>query len=224
MPALPVVNKVIRFDLFSTLGADSRVRDRFFMAFAGAGPTVADLTTLANTVATAWGTNLSPQQGANTTLTAVQLTDLTSATGAQTIVTTSKPGTGSGNAGGANMCAIIKFKIARRYRGGHARFYFPGPPALQLSTAQQWATAYLSALATAWTNFITAVGTTPPTNIGALTQVNVSYFSGFHNVTLPSLRVRSVPTVRGSALQDTVIAIATNPNVGSQRRRTLQSA
>jgi hypothetical protein len=224
MPALPNVAKVVRVQfLLSGLG-NTRVQDRIYLAFAGAGPAVADLNTLGATIATAWGTNLSSAMSTAGALIGVALTDLTSATGAQTQVSTSKIGTGGAVSLPNGTAAVIRFKIARRYRGGHPRFYFPFPPQAQEGAGPGWLSTYVSSLAASFLAFITAVETTPPVALGALTHVNVSYFSGFTNKSFPSGRTHPVPTLRATPLQDLVVSYSVNPNYGSQRRRNLQSA
>lgn len=223
MPALPSPGKVIRTDFFLTVGANARVRDRIFFSYAGAGPTVADLNTLAGTIAAAWGTNLSPQTNTGVTLTGITLTDLASASGAQTVTSQSRVGTLAGTAMSAGIAMIVKFKINRRYRGGHPRFYLPGRVTADLASSTNWLTASTTALATAFGAFITACEATPPTNIGTMTHVNVSYFLGFTNRTFPSGRTRAVPNIRTTPVVDSVVSYSVNIFVGSQRRRNQQS-
>lgn len=224
MPALPNVSKVIRADFFLTVGANARVRDRIFFAFAGAGPNVADLNTLAGQISGAWLTNLVPQTNTGVTLTGITLTDLTSASGAQTVTSQSRVGTLAGVALSAGVAMVVKFKVARRYRGGHPRFYLPGRVAADLSTTTQWVAGSTSSLATAFAAFITGCEAAPPVNIGVLTHVNVSYFAGFTNKTFPSGRTRAVPNVRVTPVQDPVTAYSVNQFIASQRRRNQQSA
>ena len=224
MPPLPNVAKVIRADFFVTVPGNLRVRDRIFFNYAGAGPTPADLTTLATTIANAWGASLSPQCATGVILTGVQLTDLTSATGAQTFLSTSKPGTRVGQGLTAALAAIVKFKVARRYRGGHPRIYLNAGVVTDEATSVAWLAAFTAALATSFAAFIAGCVLAPPVNIGAMAHVNVSYFLGFLDKVFPSGRHRAVPTPRVVPLQDVVLSYSTNPNYGSQRRRNLQSA
>jgi hypothetical protein len=225
MPALPAVAKVVRLDLFFTVGVNTRVRDRMFFSFAGAGPTVTDLNTWLTTVSAAWGTNMSPQQHTSCTLTSLEATDLTSSNGAQTTLTASHAGTltGTGTAPAAGIAVVIKFRISRRYRGGHPRFYMPGPSMGNLADSEHWTSAYATAIATAFAGFVTAAVTGPPANLGAMSHSNISYFLGFHNVTFPSGRQRAVPTLRALPVNDTVVSYAVNPIIASQRRRNQQS-
>lgn len=224
MPALPNVSKVIRADFFLTVGANARVRNRIFFSFAGAGPAVADLNTLAATISSAWNTNLAPQTNTGVTLTGVTLTDLTSASGAQTVTSQSRVGSLAGTALSAGVAMIVKFKIARRYRGGHPRFYLPGRVAADLSSSTQWASASTASLATAFAAFIAGCVLSPPTNIGVMTHVNVSYFNGFTNKTFPSGRTKAIPNMRSTPVTDPVTSYSVNGFIGSQRRRNQQSA
>lgn len=223
MPALPSVSKVVRVDLFQTIGGNTRVRDRIFFSYTAAGPSAADLTTFLTTVANSWGTNLSALQCTNCSLTSLEATDLTSATAAQQVFSTSKVGTASGQVAVTGAAAIIKFKIARRYRGGHPRFYFAGFQASQVVTPPALQSAFTTLLASDWGAFINGCIATPPASMGTVAHVNVSYFSGFSNKLFPSGREHPVPTLRGTPTVDTVISYSVNPNVGSQRRRNQQS-
>lgn len=223
MPSLPSPGKVIRFDLLQTLGGDAAARDRIFFSYTGT-VSVADLTTLATTVGTAWGTNISQFQTLVCNLVNVQATDLNTSTGAQVIVAAGKLGTNTnqGMAGGAAV--VVKFKIARRYRGGHPRFYLGGAPATNLTTEQTWSAAFTSGLSTSFAAFVTAIQTSPPAAIGTLAHVNVSYFQGFSVITNPATRrARNVPTLRGTPVVDPVLGYTVNPRPASQRRRNLQS-
>jgi len=223
MPALPNVAKVVRLDLFFVQGAATRIRDRIYLSFTGPGPGPADLATLTTTISNAWATNMSQDQVAAISLTGIQLTDLTSQSGAQLITSVARPGTNIGTAGNAGLAAIVKFRINRRYRGGHPRFYMPGPPNTQLTTSQTWSAAYIAGVATHFASFVAASVLAPPANFGILAQVNVSYFLGFTNRTFPSGRTRPVPTLRVTPLQDVVVSYSGNPIVAQQRRRNGQS-
>lgn len=225
MPALPNVPKVVRLDFFLTKGADTRVRDRMYVQYSGAGPSVADMATFVLNVSGAWGTNIAPLEDTATSLTSVQGTDLTSATGAQAINSIARPGTRAGTGLPAAVSPVIRFKVARRYRGGHPRMYVPAGVGTDTTNAQQWTSAFLTALLNGWQAFITNIGTGPPASFGTLSHVNVSYFQGFTNKTFPSGRVHAVPSLRiGGPAVDTVISYSINPNFASQRRRNLQSA
>lgn len=224
MPPLPNVSKVIRVDLFQTLGQNTRGRDRIFFSYSGAGPTVADLTTLATTVRNAWNTNIVPLQLPGYGLNQITITDLNSATGAQVVSSQSTNGTRAGNGIPNGSAVVVRFKIARRYRGGHPRLYLSAGASQDLASSFAWTGAFTTAVASGFLAFISACEVTPPTNLGILAHVNVSYFTGFTAKQFPSGRFRNIPNVRLTPLQDGVLSYSTNPQVASQRRRNLQSA
>lgn len=223
MPALPSVPKVLRVVLNQHNQGDTRVQDRFYLQYSGAGPAVADLNTLIATISTAWLNNLAPLVNALGGLDSIAITDLTSSTGAFAQGGTARVGTRSGAMTMA-IAAVVQFKIARRYRGGHPRFYLDGGANTDVTTGGLWTTAFQSAVSSGFAAFIAAIQTTPPAALGTLSHVNVSYYQGFTVVTNPiTHRARNVPTLRATPIIDTISTYACNPHVGSQRRRNLQS-
>jgi len=222
MPALPLVPRVLRFDFRQSYGSAARVMDRVFFLYSGAVSST-DLTTLLTTVRNAWNTNIAPVVTTAHTLLSVTGTDLNSAAGAQAVNSVQSVGTIIDPSLPADAAFIIKFKIARRYRGGHPRFYLIGRGTGSIGTTQQWSAGTVTSVITAWQNFIAACTLAPPAAIGTLTHSSVSYFAGFTNRTFPSGRTRAVPSLRASPLVDPVLSYSGNPIFGSQRRRAGQS-
>jgi hypothetical protein len=223
MPALPPVSKVIRVDLLGALTGNPSARNRIFIQYAGT-LSIADLTTWLGTVATKWGTRFNAILSSDFTLNNVLGTDLSSASAPQVAVSTTQTGTSAAAPLTGGSALVIRFKISRRYRGGHPRFYFGGLPGGMLSNSGLWIGANLTAFVNAFSGFITDIETAPPAAMGALTHVNVSYFAGFTNKTFPSGRVHPVATLRGSPTVDPIIAYSGNPLAASQRRRNRQSS
>lgn len=223
MAALPPVPKVIRIDLLQTFGGNTRVLDHFFLQYSGA-LSIADLTTILNTVSSSWNTNIVGILQNVHTLTGVRGTDLTSATSPQVQIAASRVGTGTGPSTPSGTAMVIRFKVNRRYRGGHPRFYLSGLANGGLATPETWIAANLATVQTDWSNFISGCIASPPAAVGTLAHVNVSYFQGFTNKTFPSGRTRPVPNLRpGGPVVDLVVSYSVNPNVASQRRRNQQS-
>jgi hypothetical protein len=222
MPALAPVAKVIRWDLLFNFGGETGIRDRFFSAYTGT-LSLADLTTLAATLATAWGTNMAPKLSSAMSLVGVTATDLTSATAPQVVTTPAVVGTGTASAIGSAQAMVLKFKTARRYRGGHPRLYLTGLPSAAAASVNTWVAATATSTAQAWVNFHNSLATAPPAAVGTLSQVNVSYFQGFTNLTPAGGRFKSRPTPRGTPVTDTIIAVTANQIIASQRRRNRQS-
>jgi len=223
MPALPAVSKVVRVDFHQLINGAAPCQNRVFFQYAGALSS-ADAQTWANAIAAAWVTRILPQQGNDATLVSTTLTDLTSNSAPQVIATN----TGTGSLGGSNVSnavsAVVKCKINRRYRGGHPRHYLQSPTITSFSNSDAFTPTYITNLTTAWNNFISDSLTAVPVAAAPATEVNVSYFSGFHNVTFPSGRQKAVPTPRVTPVVDTVISHSVNPKPASQRRRNLQSS
>lgn len=222
MPALPAVPKTLRVDLRQQAAEDLDILNRIFIQYTGTAPTVGDLNTFCSTIETSWGAHVKAMQSGNFMLAEVHVEDLSSSTAAAADLAASVTGTRSGAAITAGVAAVIRNRIARRYRGGHSRTYLACGTGGDLNDLQSWTGAFMTALETAWGDFILDIISAPWSGGGTLTQVNVSYYSGFHNVVGPSGRSRPVPTLRGTPVTDTIVSYTINPHVGSQRRRNQQ--
>jgi hypothetical protein len=120
----------------------------------------------------------------------------------------------------ANDCVLRDLLIARRYRGGKPRQYWPFGVITDLQTAQVWLNAFVTACTTGFTNHTAGMtGLTWPG--GQLqTEVNVSYYQGFKVVTSPTTgRARNVPTPRSTPLIDAATGSRINQRIATQRRR-----
>lgn len=201
-------------------GNDSNVITRFFLHYSGTAPANADLVTFAQGIAGQYGTNLKALAHPDVTLVSVTCTDLTSSSGAIGVYASGTVGTRTGSPLTANAALIISYQIARRYRGGHPRGYWPFGIAADISTEQTWGSTFLTTAKTDIDAFINAILAAGWTGAGTLTHVNVSYYSGFTVVTNPvTHRARNAPTLRGTPITDLVVARVPQALVGSQRRR-----
>jgi hypothetical protein len=223
VPALPAVPNVLRVTLLATMGSDVDVLNRFYLQYAGTAPTNAQLSTLAAGIGTDWGTDLKAKAISAYILEEVEITDLSSPTGALGTATIGTAGTRAGSAIAAGSAVVLQFHIARRYRGGHPRIYLPYFGDTDVVTPQTWGAASLTALVSSWNAFITAILARTWAGGTLSAQVNVSYYQGFHNVTLPSGRETSKPTLRGTPVVDLVASVSANPHICSQRRRNQSS-
>jgi hypothetical protein len=222
VPALPNVPKVVRLDHHLAMEGTPNMQIRGFYQYAGA-LSQADAQTWLTNIVTAFNTFVNARLSTRVSTVLAQLTDLTSTSAVQVQNSTSATGTDGNAANGPGVALVIKQVIARRYRGGHSRVYIPGTTAANITSTGRWDSTYLTNTVSAFTTYVNAViANTNPAAIGAITHVNVSYFSGFHNVTFPSGRARAVPTARVTPLVDTIIALVGNPEPASQRRRNEQ--
>lgn len=220
MATLPDAAGVIRVDCKLFIGIDANCLTRFFVHYDGTAPSASDLTAYATSIRSAYNTNLKSLTFSSNQLTQVTCTDLSTVSGAVGVDSTAVTGTRAGTQVPASACVVISYKIARRFRGGHARGYWPFGVAGDLSGEQNWGSTLTTAVKTGIDAFFTAVLAAGWSGAGSLTHVNVSYYHGSHVVTNPVTgRARNVPDLRATPLVGTVIARNVVSTVGSQRRR-----
>jgi hypothetical protein len=206
-----------------TQGSDTNLQVREFFQYAGTLSTADAITWLTN-MEVAWRALQTASLVTGLALVLSELTDLTSTSAPQVQNSTGGAGGNSNPPNAAGVALVIRKKIARRYRGGHPRIYIPGTPQGWLTTANQWDSTQLGTLVGNYTTFINAcIANTNPAAIGAITHINISYYSGFTNHTYPSGRVKAIPTPRATPLVDAIIGVVGNPKPASQRRRNEQA-
>lgn len=225
MPPLPAIPNTLMVRHFFSVGTDLSVATRLFYTYTGTAPSDSVCGTIASDIYTALATNLPAVMHGDNDITGVSVQDLTSALGGFGEHLAVTPGTEGGQPLAAGTAVLLNMKIARRYRGGKPRTYWPLGTANDLTTPSAWAASSVTAFHTALAQVIddTIAISTGGTTINTL--VNVSYYSGFTAVTNPITgRTRDVPKVRTAAITpDPFIGISVNPKPASQRRRNLQS-
>lgn len=170
----------------------------------GGPPSVADCTSFATSFRNAFNTRFASQLPTSVSYNTFECADLSSLTGAVGTNTTAVTGTASAVAGLPNStCAVVSWKQALRYRGGHPRTYFPYGGTAPLS-GNALPAGYQSSLLAAATNFISDVNAITSSTM-TLTFCAISYYHG--NV----LRPVGVPLV--------ITAAAVHARVDTQRRR-----
>lgn len=214
-PPVPNVNKVV----LSGVASNSNWANVIYFRYTGGPPTVPEQSSAATAVANAWNSQISGLMNLQTILKQVDVIDLSSSSSSAATVLVSHPGTSSVTPLGGNTAMVIKKHIARRYRGGHPKTFLVAKDSDSLFDQDSWKAAYVTSCANGWVSFISALivahGSATWTE-----EVNVSYYQGYHNVTYPSGRVKSVPTLRSTPLVDTIQTYTAETKVGSQRRRT----
>lgn len=220
MAPLPDVPNVLRVAFVHTLGTNPNVVTRMFIHFTGSAPTTAQLNTFCTACATAWNSNMASLADADVTLTEVTAIDLTSPTAAEGSATVSHAGTRSAGALPADIAVVVAYEILRRYRGGHARGYWPMGGETDLSGERVWGASFLTAMETGITALVAAIVAAGWSGAGTLAQYNVGYYSGFSVVTNPlTHRARNVPTLLTVPHADPVTSTIVRPTIGSQRKR-----
>lgn len=220
MPPLPAASKVVSLAVMGTFLNGGRWLSRVYVQYTGTAPTNADLAAFLTSVDTALNTNLKPLMNADVNATELHAIDLTSSTSAVADKVIARTGTRAGTAIPADAASVISYEIARRYRGGHPRGYWPFGSVTDLATPRIWGAAAVAAFKSGYDAWMTAVLAAGWTGAGTLTQVNVSYFHGFTVVTNPITgRARNVPTLRVAPTIDAVTSTIARTSFGTQRRR-----
>lgn len=193
---------------------------RFYLAYNGGPPVLGDTATLASEVETSWSTHMLGAINTAVTLTGIEVTDMSSETGVQTVTTPSVAGTRSGASLPDDVAANISFKISRRYRGGHPKIFLPFGSYEDISGPAEWDSTALSQFPASWDAFIAAVVATSGLTVDDLNHAAVSLYSGYLTIG-PGVngKYKYPPKARETAIVDAVSSYALNPVVGSQRRR-----
>lgn len=218
VPPLPA-SPCLRVSLDWTNTDTFRGGNRFYISYAGAAPTAGNCATIASDIASAVSTNLLSGINNSWALTEIDVLDIASYAGASGQWTGSESGGGSGTAPPANCAMNVEYDIARRYRGGKPRMFLPPPDSSAQLDAAHWTAAQVEATSSNVAAFFAAIAALSVGAVGALAHVNLSYYSGFKNVTNSSGRTRAVPQYRETALVDSINGYAAKAVIGSQKRR-----
>lgn len=218
MPALPPVASVFSIKYIGSAPTKAW-QCRIFFTWSGTTPnntTCAALATLIqNALAPGMQGFLMSGYGISTT----EVTDLSSSSSGTGFSTGSLVGSGAGT-GPIDAAAVrLKFLTARRYRGGHPGIYWPQQGQSFMADASHWTSGHVGSLQTTWTSYITTLTGLSSGGTSLTNHVWVSYYQGFHNVTLPSGRVESRPTLRTTPQVDVVSAYSAETLLSYQTRR-----
>jgi len=215
LPDVPCV----RVRLIYTPETGQVAGSRFYLSYSGSAPTGANCTTLAGDVASAWNSHLASLVNESWTLVEVDVLDIATDSGFSGQWTGSDGGTRSGVVVPQQVATNVEFDIARRYRGGKPRMFFPPGVIADESSNAEWSNSYVTAVNSGFVAFFAAISALSIGSMGTLAPVNLSYYKGFTNITNSSGRERAVPTYRATALHDNITGVSTKPMMGSQRRR-----
>ena len=201
---------------FTNLGKGG---NRFYLKYSGSAASGTDLNTLATDISNAWSTDIKPLMDIDTVLKEVDVLDIATDHGLSGFWTGPITGTNTGTVIPIQASGIVEYDIARRYRGGKPRIYWPPGVQENMQDQAHWTSGYQGDLQTGTAAFFAAIEALSVGALGTLGHVNLSYYKGFHNVTNSSGRERAVPTYRATALHDDVGGYAAKLEIGSQKRR-----
>lgn len=209
---------MLKYQLVHKIASNTGVTCHFFIQ-TYTPPTPAQAQAAADSAHSAWSTNFASMLQVLDSLETVKVTDLSSSTGPVGINATLVAGARAGGTNPASTCVLQNLTVARRYRGGKPRIYWPYGVNTDLSTAQAWTAGFITQMGTAWNGFISAV-------IGGLqswaTQarfVTVSYYEGGEWKPDQNGNYHRVPTPRATPLVDAVVGGPFNVVPSTQRRR-----
>lgn len=219
-PHPPTPTPVLKVRFKMTYADDPSVATGLYFAYSGTAPTGAQLTTFAGVLAAEWATAMSPLQASNISLVEIDCEDIGSSTGASGTWTGTHAGTRGGTSLTGQVCVIMNYAIARRYRGGKPKGFFPAGVAGDLADADTWGSSFRALMVAAVEDIVTAGIGAPWTGATIPGTCNVSYYEGFDVFIEPSGRARNISKLRaGGPVVDTVLTYTANPKVGTQRRR-----
>lgn len=156
MPALPPVPSVVLVRLKGAFGTQPW-NVILHLQYSGAAPAVADLTSVGNSIVTAYTTNYAPLAATGVSLTGIDLADLTNPAASAASISANVPGTRTGTVMPASVACCVSWVINVRYRGGHPRSYWPFGVIADTNTIRTWAPAFVTAVNNASTAFRTAL-------------------------------------------------------------------
>jgi hypothetical protein len=220
MTAVPLpASPCVRVRCIWNEGAAGEGGTRFYLSYSGTAPTGANCTTLAGDIASAWATDLSPLATGDYVLNEVDVLDIATDSGLSGQWTGSNEGSRVGTSLPFQVCTNVEYGIARRYRGGKPRAFFPFGDDGDTANNATWGDTFLTAVNTGVGNFFSAIAALSVGAMGTLAHVNLSYYKGFTNLENSSGRERAVPTYRDTALLDTITSYSAKAVMGSQKRR-----
>jgi len=207
MPALPNIPNVIKAQVHYQVGSDTTAMTVHHFRYSGTPPDSSSCLLLAQEILSK-AVPLAAHMDTSSGLTAVTVTDLSTNLGGQNTFTGTTMGTASGGTLSAGTAFLCNLQIARRYRGGKPRNYFPFGTTLNLSGRTQWIGAFHDSVQTDLVAFFNScVGLS-----GGGTSLIAHCSVGYHDKNAPG-GILSSPHV------DTITGYKCSMHVASQRRR-----
>lgn len=221
MPTLPVHPGVCRVRTRFQVGNNPDIATSVHFTYTGGPPSIADLNAMATTAYASAVTNLVPALQGDNNLVGVDIQDLASALGAYGQHLAVTAGTLGGGPLPASTCVLLNEVIARRYRGGKPRTYWPLGSDASLAGPASWLAGAVTGFEGALSNYLTALAGLTHGTTAFVAGCSISNYHGFTSVQNPvTLRWRNIPTPRAVAIPpDVWTTFTVNPIPGTQRRR-----
>lgn len=221
MPTLPPTpSSVVQVNYHIDLNGDANVKTGLKFAYSGGAPSNSDANTLATGAANAWHTNLASLFTNTCALFLVEVIDLATVNGGVGQQTVAYNGTLTGGVLPVETCLLVNHKIARKYRGGKPRSYWPAGDESKVNTdGRTWTSSFITAANTALAAYYTAMASVTGGSTNITGPVNVSYYHGYNPPTIVGNRAKNHLAPRGTPVVDTITAHTVASILASQRRR-----
>lgn len=206
MPPLPAADKVIKLQVRYGCDNGPVMENVMHMQYTGGPASDSDLEDLHNNIIGQLDRIYNHECSDSAYVLEEIYTDLSSDVAAQFIATDTTTGTVGGGVAPANAAALVSLPVARRYRGGHGRFYLGGLGTPSFINTYQFGESFVTNLQNDFLSFMNEVNTSVVGSLTSVTLGQLSYYSG--------KEPRLVP------LFDPFIGATARLTVCSQRRRT----
>jgi len=219
MPALKPVHGVLKIKFFQRVGSDTDISSHlYFQTFTPAN--LDQIIAVTDVAHASYVTHCIPLLNFNSSLEQVEGVELSSPDGPLAINPVPVQGIRAQGELPANACALFNIPVARRYRGGKPRVYWPFGSEPDIATPQTWSTTFITAANTGVNALISEVTANLGTWAPGSALCSVSYFSGSQWKPDHLGNYHQIPTPRDVPLVDVVKgAPGFNTVIGSQRTR-----
>jgi len=192
------------------------------VSYTGGPPSAADCAALATGIAGAWSSFIAPLCSTDITLVEVDVLDIASDMGFSGQWTGSDPGVRAGVGLLYQSAMNVEFKIARRYRGGKPRIYWPAGVESDLADQSHWDGAFILSVNSDTAGFFAAVEALSSGGTALSHHVNLSYYQGVNPAVIAPVTGRAKQSEKyrvGAAMHDNISGYSAKLMVSSQRRR-----
>lgn len=205
MPPLPPVADVVKYTQSWHISTNIKAESILHFSYTGSAPDGSACAALAADIQAAAVSEFKSLMNTSAFVGPGTILDLATNTGASGSGGTTTVGTRTGAGNPASTCVVMLHSIARRYRGGKPRTYLPFGVVGDFATQGTWDSTLLTAVASAWSSFITTAIAASSGGCDLSEFVNVSYVTGGAPRTTPHV--------------DTISASVPRIPIGTQRRR-----
>lgn len=221
MPSLPNTPSAVLSVIFhNDLNGDANVRTKLYFAYTGGPPNNTDCNTIASGASSAWSAHLAALMSNTSAMFLTEVEDLATTNGGVGQHTSAINGTLSGGVLPVEVCQLVNYRVARKYRGGKPRSYFPFGDETKVNTdGRTWTSSQLIAVNAGISAFQTAMAAVTGGSTNVAGPVNVSYYHGYLAPTIVNNRAKNHLAPRATPIVDPITSSAANSLLANQRRR-----